>query len=280
MQAHLSWPAARAVAASGSRVRRAAWTDRFVFRTAGGLHWLGDYAGTFRRVVRGADFGRAEFLALDWTDADPDQDHCVGIEADTYQAGGLIGPQTFTDQINLGSGGNSMPAGDYGMTVFRNPFPSEATADVSGYVDNWVLFNGVPEAGWGNFYTLPPHNFAKKLLIPEGGSFTLACRNAPYSGFNPWALVANVTWSAPFIARPDYYERTVANPFAGPVAVEITGNVFDTLILDGIATRSGVAFEPLSFSLAAGSSFTIAARSSRRDYPYFVGYDLAATFTL
>ena len=71
----LTWAQARSLLAAGAYVRRELWTDRKLFLTSGGLVWV-DAAGS-QRVVQGADFGRAEFLAKDWTNMGFDQNGCI-----------------------------------------------------------------------------------------------------------------------------------------------------------------------------------------------------------
>lgn len=286
MQSKLSWPQARALARRGSRVRRAAWDDRYVFRTDGGLFWLADYDETFQRVIRATDFAREEFLALDWTDADPDQNHCVGIEFGNFQSGIVLGSDTpaATSEVNLGSA-TAAAEGDYGFTVFKNPLPVAAIASVRGSVDNWYVLNGVPEAGWTGWGKPAPysnHFFAFDINVPSGGQFTLAARNAiaDSSGWNPWYLGATVTWTARVVLDPQYFERTIDNPFVAPVTVVLTGSVTGQLLLNGIPVRESGTIDPVSFQLPAGGSFTISVRPTRRDFPFFIGYDIDASFTV
>ena len=79
MQKDLSWPQAKALADTGSVVRRAGWLSSSIFSTDGGLYWLNAPDGS-QRVITAADFKRGEFLALDWTDSAANQGHCIGID--------------------------------------------------------------------------------------------------------------------------------------------------------------------------------------------------------
>ena len=282
MQAQLSWSAARSLAASGSRVRRAAWTDRYVFRTRGGLHWLGDYAGTYKRVIRAADFQRTEFLALDWTDADPDQNHCVGIEADTYQAGEVVSysPAPIWTDGNFSSG--TLAAGLQTINIPNLPgrawlkleFPHN-----TGLVLLWIGSTQTWQPATGRGYAeVPP---GSTVVIGRPGTYN---DGSPYPATpvvigGTWSLYFSVSSTPPAPDTSNYGLRTISNPFMAPVTVVLTGSVNDTLLLNGSPVRSGASFEAVSFQLASGGSFTVAARSDRRDFPFPIGYDLSATFT-
>ena len=65
------WPTAKAALNVGWRVRRSAWTDRWLERWTGGLIWLILSDGT-KRVVQNTDFGSNEFNAADWTNLPPE----------------------------------------------------------------------------------------------------------------------------------------------------------------------------------------------------------------
>jgi len=65
------WPTAKAALNVGWRVRRSAWTDRWLERWTGGLIWLILSDGT-KRVVQNTDFGSSEFNAVDWTNLPPE----------------------------------------------------------------------------------------------------------------------------------------------------------------------------------------------------------------
>ena len=65
------WPTAKAALNVGWRVRRSAWTDRWLERWTGGLIWLILSDGT-KRVVQNTDFGSGEFNAVDWTNLPPE----------------------------------------------------------------------------------------------------------------------------------------------------------------------------------------------------------------
>ncbi|MCX6968093.1 MAG: hypothetical protein NTZ46_10035 [Verrucomicrobia bacterium] len=65
------WPTAKAALNVGWRVRRSAWTDRWLERWTGGLIWLILSDGT-KRVVQNTDFGSNEFNAVDWTNLPPE----------------------------------------------------------------------------------------------------------------------------------------------------------------------------------------------------------------
>ena len=295
MQAHLSWSAARSLAASGSRVRRAGWTDRYVFRTRGGLHWLGDYAGTYKRVIRAADFQRPEFLALDWTDADPDQNHCVGIEADTYKAGEVVSysPAPVWTDGNFSSG--TLSAGIASVDVPSLPGRAflklelpHNTSPVGGdgrpFILIWIERGGVwvqtqqTATGRGYFEVSPGSTIwiGKPGTYEDGRPFPAT----PVVVGGTWEIYFSVPSTPPAPDTSNYGLRKIANPFAAPVSVVLTGSVNDTLLLNGAPVRSGAGFDPVSFQLASGGSFTIAARSVRTDFPFYIGYDLAATFTV
>lgn len=301
MQAHLSWAAARALAAAGARVRRAGWTDRFVFRTAGGLHWLADYSETFARVVRASDFGREEFLALDWTDADPDQNHCIGIEDDTYQAGGIVSVSggtpavpgrtlawgtTYTRAIGeiVGASVDGTPKNlaTITLTMTRGSEVRTFTGAATGVGDDTYLgFDGASIVLSEGFPG--PVTAIRSWPLPwpgeAGVTFSFSKRGGISGAVESLGAPATSGDPAPAIAlAQNYAPRTVDNPFLSAVEVTLSGSVTDTLLLDGVEVRSGAAFEPLKFHLPSGASFTVAARSARRDFPFYVGYDLAAAF--
>ncbi len=255
MQARLSWPAARSLAASGSRVRRAAWTDRYVFRTAGGLHWLGAYDESYKRVVQAEDFQRAEFLALDWTDADPDQNHCVGISFENYKAGEVVAPTE----------GHTIPGTPY-VPGYKKLNPPSWGAQSGNLLVIAPGFSGgdlAPGTYWRNYslgktelvtYTeIPPVPATPDIFVP---------------GSDP-------------IPTSNYGEKILINPFTAPAQVVLSGSVWDSLLLNGVVARTGPgAIDPVSFTIPAGGSFKIAARSGRSDYPFFIGYDLEAAITV
>ncbi len=104
MQANLSWPQAKALADTGSVVRRAGWINKSIFVNAGRLCWLNAPDGS-QRVMRASDFARGDFLALDYTDSAPNQGHCVGIgiAADMSASLSTLGsgdPSTITLSIS------------------------------------------------------------------------------------------------------------------------------------------------------------------------------------
>jgi hypothetical protein len=79
LQSGLNWQQARALAKQGQLVRRSLWSDWLMYQ--GGV-WFISPDGTFSaatKVVRNYQFGRAEFLAQDWTNVAPDQNTCVGL---------------------------------------------------------------------------------------------------------------------------------------------------------------------------------------------------------
>ena len=67
----MNWLSARAAVRSGKKIRRNIWSDRFLtFENF--LFWVQFFDATTKvlgtkRVVQAADFGMAEFQALDWT---------------------------------------------------------------------------------------------------------------------------------------------------------------------------------------------------------------------
>jgi hypothetical protein len=273
MQANLPWKAARALAATGSRVRRAEWTDRYIFRSPGGLHWIADYDETYQRVVRADDFERGEFLALDWTDADPDQNLCVGIDLGAYAAGELAGVLSTTQE---------------GFTY--NTRQSPWVLNPRRYVNRQAVSVTVTYS-WSvsdqNMQNLPPGSYAVQTTLPPGGSVDM------WNLLGGW-LYANIGYAAAFFSgvittswrqmtfdTSNYGQRVVFNPFASAVSVKLTGSVWDKLLLNGVVVRStggGGAFADVEFTLPINGSFTIAARSDRTDFPYYIGYDIQSVF--
>lgn len=272
MQANLPWRAARALAKAGSRVRRAEWTDRYIFSSPGGLHWIADYDETFQRVVQADDFERAEFLALDWTDADPDQNYCVGIDLGSYEAGELAGVLS-TEQEGFTYNTRQSPwVLNPRVVINRRPFP--VTVTYSWSVSDQLQAN------------IAPGSYSVSINLPPGGSVDM------WNLLGGW-LNANVGYAAAFFSglitttwrqmtfdTSNYGQRVIFNPFAAAVSVKLTGSVWDKLLIDGVAVRStsGGAFADVEFTLPINGSFTLAARSDRTDYPYFIGYEVAAVF--
>jgi len=75
----LPWTEAAQLAREGTPVRRYGWLDRWLVRTRGNVWQITPHVTeadpvlvTPRRVVQSWDFGYAEFLAEDWTDAAPE----------------------------------------------------------------------------------------------------------------------------------------------------------------------------------------------------------------
>jgi hypothetical protein len=109
MQANLTWPQARELARTGSKVRRAGWSDEMIFCTAGDLFWRESSSG--QEVVTPADVSYTDLIALDWTDASVAQAACVGIAPPTipgsdptsavilqFQVSWDFNPPTFTSE--------------------------------------------------------------------------------------------------------------------------------------------------------------------------------------
>ncbi len=287
MQARLSWPAARSLAAAGARVRRADWSDRYVFRTTGGLYWLGAYDDSYRRVVQGEDFQRSEFLAADWTDADPDQNHCVGIDFGNYTAGEML-PATLPEEKSedFGFTYNSRYAHTPRLGIasrFMLAYPASAVwTNTTGFVQRLLISWAVGDATIAH---MPVGSYSRSITLAPGGSADLEA--SMLSGLPRGDVfmqgVVSAAWTIPAIASPDtsnYGERVVDNPFVAACTVTLSGSVSDDLLVNGVVVRSGADFAPLTFVLASGGSFTIAARSERRDFPFWIGYDVAATFTV
>ena len=70
------WQTAVRAGRAGHMVRRRGWTTKWL-RWLGGLWWL-RVTGEAERVVRAADFGKADFEASDWTHMPPE---CI-VEAE------------------------------------------------------------------------------------------------------------------------------------------------------------------------------------------------------
>src|SRR5665213_3058681 len=88
MIANLTWPQARELARTGSKVRRAGWSNEMIFCTAGDLFWRESSSG--QEVVTPADVSYADLMALDWTDASVAQAACVGIEPPSDPTGSIL----------------------------------------------------------------------------------------------------------------------------------------------------------------------------------------------
>ncbi|MDR3406391.1 MAG: hypothetical protein P4L99_28155 [Chthoniobacter sp.] len=74
----LDWFAAEALARSGSQIRRAGWTDRYLILQ--GAVWL-LVAGSVSNVVKATDFAADELNARDWTDQPFAADPCAAVPA-------------------------------------------------------------------------------------------------------------------------------------------------------------------------------------------------------
>lgn len=275
MQAHLSWPQAAALTATGSVVRRAGWLTRSIFKTRGDLYWLNAPDGS-QRVITASDFTRADYLALDYTDSTPDQAHCVGIESDNYQAGEILSP--IWVQNNFSSG--TLEAGVATINIPNLPGQAYLKIDLPHNTESQII---IWQGGTQVFITPTGRGF---FNVTPGSSVVIGRSGTDFDGryLPATPVVIGGTWSLYFttLTNPDasnYAPRTIRNPFAAAVNVAISGSVNDTLLLNGIPVRSGTAFAPLSFHLGVGGTFTIAAASSLMDYPFYIGYDLAAEFT-
>ena len=99
------WPTAKEALNAGWRVRRSAWTDRWIERWTGGLIWLILNDGT-KRVVQNTDFDADEFLALDWTNL-PVECVTTGTTAGTGTNGCPLPYSTSTSSSNTSSSSSS-----------------------------------------------------------------------------------------------------------------------------------------------------------------------------
>ena len=229
----LSWPEARVLLEQGSYVRRDRWTDKRLFRTAGALVWVD---ATPPRVVRDADFGRAEFLALDWTNMGFDQGDCI--------------PHPGWTQLLINETARWTTATP--ATRVPNP-PSWAPLYVGGREVSFGTMHA-----WAGGHVAPPrttesyweHPFLMVPAVPAA----LDWYGRPVLG----ALYELVTWTVT-PASPGsgdiLLSRTIPNPFAAACAVAITGTATDALLLNGVEVPL-----PASFALASSASFTLAVR--------------------
>ena len=215
--AGLSWAQALALLVDGAFVRRERWTDKRLFRTAGALVWV-DAAPP--RVVQSADFGRAEFLALDWTDAGFDQGGCIPHPRST---------RILVDETALVKVQPYVP----GHKALNPPSWGEYTEGPKGVRH----YNYLRMGNWSG--GLPPGTYWINDFSRASELVTYTDVPAiPASGYGPTPVLS----------------RTILNPFSAACAVEITGTASDALLLN-----SGEAALPVTFHLAAAASFTIAA---------------------
>jgi hypothetical protein len=121
---NLNWFQGRDLAKTGSRIRREAWRKWLDYTKA---LWFIDELLDGRHCVINADFKRAEFLALDWTDepwdtaTDGNFDPTVFMPDGGYSNnGGLPGSGGVPDGIPGGGGGSG---GGWGAAGGNNPPP-------------------------------------------------------------------------------------------------------------------------------------------------------------
>lgn len=162
-QYNLTWPQARELTKAGYRIRRANWTDRWIFRTDGDLYWLSPDSAP-DRVVQAQDFTKVEFLAADWTTMWPDQHECVLPSPDPEEdppppvpdpqpdPGGPITKSyasytkvldplaTYTTKY----GGLNVPGKLFGGQQVVNPFAVACSVAMSGVADDYLyIYRGV-----------------------------------------------------------------------------------------------------------------------------------------
>lgn len=260
----LSWLAARALLASGSYVRRERWTDKRLFLTAGGLVWVD---ASPSRVVQDGDFGRAEFLANDWTDMGFDQGDCidhpgwthisidetrvfsVAADVDVRAAslpyrqrlaypGASVDPTLPEGVITIKalSAINIIVSGrtDSGMRAWRG----------LGTLDETMLSDPVFSISTGDWKTF---SFPARLLAGEWIALLGIHERSVYAGLRDISL----RFSGSAVAL----QRTIPNPFSAACRVEIAGTVRDLLLLNARDVLL-----PVSFVLSEGASFTLGAK--------------------
>ena len=190
-QAGLSWPQALALTVTGSFVRRERWTAKRLFRTDGALIWVD---GVPSHVVRAADFGRDEFLALDWTNMGFDQGDCI--------------PHPNWTRLLI----------DETAIVTPHPFVPARTA------------RNPPS--WGDPYRVGGRTYVNRMESDRQGGFlwvhpitgateamTVTTIPAiPASGYGPTVILA----------------RTIPNPFTDACSVQITGTASDAMLLNTV----------------------------------------------
>ena len=177
--------------------------------------------GSPSRVVRAADFGREEFLAKDWTNMGFDQGDCIDHPGWTH----IVIDETARWKA--------------AVPEQRIPNPP-----------SWApLYSGTREISYGVI-----HNFLSKGV----------CWQAIMSGVTKDGrkIAAGTTELVTYTIIPAVpgtgdvlLSRTIPNPFTAACLVAITGSATDTLLLDGHEVPL-----PISFPLAQGAGFTIAAR--------------------
>ncbi len=213
----LSWAEALALLVDGAFVRRERWTDKRLFRTEGALVWVDAVPP---RVVQSADFGRAEFLARDWTDAGFDQGGCIPHPNST---------RILVDETALVKVQPYVPG-------YKSLNPPSWGAYIEG--PNGVRHYNYLRAGdWSG--GLPPGTYWVNDFAGKSEPVTYTDIPAiPESGYGPTAMLA----------------RTIPNPFAAACSVAISGTATDALLLDAREVAL-----PVAFHLAEAASFTLAA---------------------
>lgn len=257
MQSGLSWAQARELTASGSRVRRAGWDDRYLFRSAGGLFWIADYAATYVRVVRAADFLRAEFLSNDWTNVDPDQGPCVGLLP--IAASLSLSPSAI---LELGT--------TTAMLLLSEMSDRDRLFTVSAHPSGMVSHDASVTVAAG---TISVDFVVTALDVAQPSGVILSATNPVYATAQAsLAIGPYVAPPAPVLVRVangvkggpgDYFRQTVTNPFSAPARVSISGVVDDGLLINGVLVFMGTGggFPQQTLTLPAGGSFTIAVRN-------------------
>ena len=259
LQAGLTWPQALALALAGAYVRRERWTDKRLFLTAGGLVWVD---GSPSRVVRAADFGRSEFLAMDWTNMGFDQGDCIPhpgwthIHIDAQEQ--VANPQT----------GWALAAPPGGRATWANPFSVEREAHV------WA------NTGYGGGAGISMHGFTFLRQSPlhyngtTNGIYTVAPGATMLWGGGVWGLYGGITFEPETNPQPPL-QRVIPNPFSAPCSVQISGVAQDALLLNGMEVAL-----PASFSLQAGDTFTLAALLRNPAIQPVASFDLDVDFSI
>jgi len=264
----LTWPEARGLAAQGAFVRRERWTDKRLFRTPGALVWVDAVPP---RVVQGADFGREEFLAKDWTDMGFDQGDCIEHPGWTH---------FLIDETAV------IPGVEEGITLvpgvpWVNPFGVKVSGHFAGLINysqkitgnegfrptKTIWFKGDPSANhWWDvmvWFDLEP-----------GGSITMPVGIWRLGAYPPHSNIGTLYFPRPTGPTP-MLARTIPNPFSAACRVEITGTASDALLINGREQAL-----PVTFTLAAGGQFTLAALVRNPRLQPVASLDLEVTLSL
>ena len=237
MQAKLSWNQARALAESGSIVRREWWLARSLFRTEGDLFWMN--WGGVKRVVLSTDFTQADENALDWTDTSPEQGHCLNIAlrgAIRFASASIASSGSVTATLALPQLLDEDVTFDLTSDVASVTFPATVTILQGNSSVDFTVFGSSIDITSGLV-----NLFASSTYIGATGSILYNYAPPPLPKLR--FVISATNYNPP---NPLLVDLKVARITTGPVPaiLKVEGYVDDEVTFDGVVFVTGLPPNP------------------------------------